>query len=54
MTSTLYFCGRADHADDVCAALGLTDDGGPGSRGLAIIRSGRAPGSFTLTRPIAG
>jgi hypothetical protein len=36
--------------EDVCEALGLTDDGGPGSLELALIRSGSAPGSFTVTR----
>jgi hypothetical protein len=40
-----------DHAD-VCAALGLTDEGGPGSLGLAMIRSGSAPGTFTVTRAV--
>lgn len=49
LAKTLYFKGEASHAD-VCAALGLTDDGGPGSLGLAIIRCGSAPGSFTVTR----
>jgi hypothetical protein len=39
------------HAD-VCQALGLSDDGGPGSFELALIRSGHAPGSFTVTRPV--
>ena len=41
LTSTLYFKGTASHTD-VCAALGLPpgDDGGPGSLGLALIRSG--------------
>ena len=37
------------HAD-VCAALGLTDGGGPGSLELAMIRNGSAPGTFTVTR----
>jgi hypothetical protein len=37
------------HAD-VSAALGLTDCGGPGSFELALIRSGSAPGAFTVTR----
>jgi len=41
--------GHANHAD-VCAALGLTDDGGPGSVELALIRSGSVPGAFTVTR----
>ena len=35
----LYFTGTATHTD-VCAALGLTDGGGPGSLGLTLIRSG--------------
>jgi hypothetical protein len=35
--------------EDVCSALGLTDDGGPGSFELALIRSGCAPGTFTTT-----
>ncbi|MDA4108170.1 M50 family metallopeptidase [Mycolicibacterium holsaticum] len=52
VTSRLYFHGRAEHAD-VCAALGLTDDGGPASLGLAMIRSGAAPGAFTITKPVA-
>ena len=41
--------GDARHAD-VCEALGLTDGGGPGSIELAMIRSGCAPGTFTVTR----
>jgi hypothetical protein len=45
----LYRDGEARH-DDVCAALGLTDCGGPGSVELAMIRAGSAPGSFTVTR----
>jgi len=49
VTTKLYRTGRADHAD-VCAALGLSDDGGPGSLGLAMIRSGSVPGSFAVTR----
>jgi hypothetical protein len=49
VTSKLFYKGQADHTD-VCAALGLTDDGGPGSVGLAMIRSGSAPGSFTVAR----
>jgi hypothetical protein len=49
VTTKLYRTGRADHAD-VCTALGLIDDGGPGSLGLAMIRSGSAPGSFTVAR----
>jgi hypothetical protein len=36
--------------DDVCRALGLSDAGGPGSFELALIRSGQAPGTFTVTR----
>jgi hypothetical protein len=36
--------------EDVCKALGLTDSGGPGSFELALIRSGFAPGGFTVTR----
>jgi len=37
-----------------CAALGLglTEDGGPGSFEPAVIRSGSAPGSFTVTRAV--
>ena len=35
-----------------CAALGLTEDGGPGSFELAVIRSGSAPGSFTVTHAV--
>jgi hypothetical protein len=30
----------------------LTEDGGPGSFGLAVIRSGSAPGNFTVTRAV--
>ncbi|BBX92727.1 M50 family metallopeptidase [Mycolicibacterium boenickei] len=45
LTTRLYFSGQVDHAD-VCAALGLTDDGGPSSLGLALICSGNAPGTF--------
>lgn len=39
LTTRLYFDGQVDHAD-VCAALGLIDEGGPASLGLALIRSG--------------
>lgn len=49
LTRQLYRTGTAAHAD-VCASLGLSDDGGPGSVALAIIRSGSAPGSFTVSR----
>jgi hypothetical protein len=35
----LLVTGQVDHRD-VCAALGLSDDGGPGSFELACIRSG--------------
>lgn len=45
----MFVDGAASHAD-VCAALGLADNGGPGSVELALIRAGHAPGSFTLTR----
>ncbi|EFG74823.1 hypothetical protein HMPREF0591_5263 [Mycobacterium parascrofulaceum ATCC BAA-614] len=38
----LYDTGEATHAD-VCAALGLTDDGGPGSVQLANLRAGMRP-----------
>lgn len=37
---------------DVCAALELTDDGGPGSYELALIRSGLRPRTFTATSPV--
>lgn len=49
VTTKLYRTSRADHAD-VCAALGLSDDGGPSSLGLAMIRSGSTPGTFTVAR----
>ena len=49
VTTKLFDYGQVDHAD-VCAALGLTNDGGPGSVGLAMIRTGSAPGTFTVTR----
>lgn len=49
LTTRLYFHGQVDHAD-VCTALGLTDDGGPASLGLAMIRSGAVPGSFVAAR----
>lgn len=39
---------------DVLAALGITDGGGPGSHQLAMIRSGRAPGSFRVTPARSG
>lgn len=42
LTTRLYFDGQVDHAD-VCAALGLTDDGGPASLGLACLRAGLRP-----------
>jgi hypothetical protein len=38
--------------DDVCRALGLSDSGGPGSHELALIQSGQAPGTFTVTRAV--
>jgi hypothetical protein len=50
VTSKLFYAGQVGHAA-VCVALGLTDDGGPGSLGLAMIRSGSRPGAFSLTRP---
>lgn len=39
LSKTLYFKGEIGH-DDVCAALGITDGGGPGSFELACIRAG--------------
>jgi hypothetical protein len=45
----LYRTGEVRH-DDVCAALGLPDAGGPSSFALALIRSGSTPGSFTVMR----
>lgn len=39
LTRQLYRTGTASHTD-VCASLGLSDDGGPGSLDLALIRSG--------------
>lgn len=50
LAKTLYFTGKASHAD-VCVALGLTDHGGPGSLGLALIRSGSSPGALAVTQP---
>ncbi len=35
---------------DVCNALKLTDDGGPGSFDLSLIRSGCATSTFTTMR----
>ncbi len=49
LTKTLYFNGRGGHAD-VTAALGLPDEGGPGSLGLAMIRSGSGPNTFRVSR----
>lgn len=49
LATDMSFGREIGHAD-VCTALGLTDDGGPGSVELAMIRSGSAPGSFALTR----
>jgi hypothetical protein len=49
LAKQLFRQGEVTHSD-VCAALGLTDDGGPGSLGLALIRSGNVPGSFIVTR----
>jgi hypothetical protein len=37
--------------DDVCAALGLSTDPATMAVGLAHLRSGRTPGSFTVSRP---
>jgi hypothetical protein len=51
LSKKLFYDGQVDHAG-VCAALGLTDDGGPGSLELAMIRSGSVPGSFTVTRAV--
>lgn len=42
--------GAEVHQRDVCTALGLTDDGGPGNFELSLIRSGQAPKTFTTTR----
>lgn len=39
LTTRLYFGSQIDHTD-VCAALGLTDDGGPATLGLACLRAG--------------
>ena len=39
VTKKLFFDGHAGHRD-VCAALGLSDEGGPGSFELANIRAG--------------
>lgn len=47
MSKRLYVEGHADHAT-VCRALGLNDQGGLGSLGLAMIMAGSAPGSFTV------
>lgn len=47
VTRQLYRTGTAAHAD-VCASLGLSDDGGPGSVALAMIRSGSHPGTFAV------
>jgi hypothetical protein len=41
--------GREITHADVCAALGLTDGGGPGSFELAMIHSGSTPGTFRVT-----
>jgi hypothetical protein len=49
VTTKLFHDGQVGH-NDVCAALGLSDDGGPCSFELALIRSGSAPGTFTVTR----
>lgn len=46
LSAKLYEDGMVNHAD-VCRALKLSDDGGPNSLELAMIRSGSAPGSFT-------
>jgi len=48
---SLWRDSKARH-DDVCAALSLTDRG-PGSVELAMVRSGSAPGKFTVTRALA-
>lgn len=47
LATEMYF-GRSIGHDDVCTALGLTDDGGPYSRELHRIRHGGAPGTFRL------
>ena len=49
VTSKLFYAGQVEHAA-VCAALGLSDCGGPDSVELAMIRSGSAPGAFAVTR----
>jgi hypothetical protein len=45
----LFRDGEVGH-EDVCKALRLSDGGGPGSVELALIRSGSAPGGFTVMR----
>jgi hypothetical protein len=52
LATEMYF-GRNIGHDDVCTALGLTDEGGSYSAELAMIRSGRVPGTFTMTRGAA-
>ncbi|MCB0925687.1 MAG: hypothetical protein KDB50_14285 [Mycobacterium sp.] len=39
LAATLFFDGRIGHPE-VCTALGLSDEGGPGSAELAGIRAG--------------
>ena len=51
LAAGLYLGNELSHAD-VCTALGLADGGGPGSLELAIIRSGGAPGTFTVVRAV--
>jgi hypothetical protein len=50
VAAQLYRESAVKHGD-VLAALGLTEDTAP--MGLAAIRSGCRPGSFTITRPAA-
>ncbi|WP_149445694.1 hypothetical protein [Mycolicibacterium sp. P9-22] len=49
LTKQRYRTGTAAHTD-VCASLGLSDDGGQGSVALAMIRSGCHPGTFAVKR----
>jgi hypothetical protein len=49
-TRQLHNQGEINH-HDVLDALGLTEATAP--MGLSLIRSGCAPGSFTITRPAA-
>lgn len=49
LATSLYFGDEIGHSD-VCAALGITDGGGPASMQLALLRSGSGPYGLKSSR----